>query len=412
MSNIFVRRLVILIFSFLIVFSSAASCNFFGSGDNNSLRYGILKSDPSLYQGGFAFVNSVKNFRDNNIKDGLNSQSGVKIVQTGNNQLFYIAKDKGLFTTDNGGKEWKRIYIFPIQGNDKISWDKSINANDDLKINNIAFVNQQIFYVSGAKGNISYLYRTIDEGKTFVQVYNTETNNNVSIEQILVDPRPNQLNTVYISTSGGAMFVSNDNGSNWKTITIPDVNRNFPLQFGVLSQYNSNSGAKFFILFKGLGLYLSDDGQNYVKADILLEELNTSQVSFVSSYINIEKIVQSPNTKELLLIADRRIYLGANLTQKFQQIKIPVETEKVNITDIAVDPKQGTNKLLMSVDSKLFESKDRGNSWSVNDKVNQSVEYGNISQIVINPEDTNIVYLMLIDPSYKRGSNDGFFFGV
>ncbi len=410
--NIILRRTLILLFTFVTVFGSAASCNFFGDEDTSSLRYGILKNDPSLYQGGYAFINAVKNFRDNVDRNGLNTQSGIKLVQYGKDKLFYIAKDKGLFRTDNGGKEWKRIYVYPIKGSEKKEWDVEISNNDALKITDSSFVNDENFYIAGTKNDISYLYKTIDGGKSFTEIYNTESNGKkVYIEHVLANPDNANQNTVFVATSGGGIFKTIDAGSTWKNISIPEVSNDLPLQMGYLSQY----GNRLFLIFRGSGMYVSENsGESFVKKTITFAKQGTDNLNFDLSFsTNIDKLIQSPSTQDVIIIADRTIYTSTNLEGEFRLLRLPVEPSKININDVAIDPREGVNRLVLSVDNKLFESRDRGTTWTANDKINQpGIQYGNIGQIIIDPQDTNVVYLMLLDPNYRRGDSSGFFFGL
>jgi hypothetical protein len=413
--NTILRRSMVLLFSFVAIFGSAASCNLFGdvTGGASNLRYGILKSDPSVYQGGFAFVNNVKNFKDYTDPKGLNSQSGVKLIQFNKDKLYYIAQNKGLFKTTNAGKDWNRIYVYPIKGTEKKAWDQEIADNDLLKITDVSFVNETNYYVAGTKNEVSYLYKTNDAGVTFTEIYNTlASGKNIGIEQILADPRADKSNSVLITTTGGGVFRTDDAGASWRVVPVENSTGDLPVQMGTLSQY----GNKFFIVFKNSGLYLSDNGDNFTKKPLNFASDTTDDGYFFSgtngSY-KIDKLVQSPNTQDIVLIASKKLLLGANLDASFQQFKIPVQPEKINITDVAIDPREGANRMLMSVDNSLFETKNRGASWSVDNKIKQEgVAYGNIGQIVIDPEDTRVTYLMLIDPTYKRGgSGNGFGLG-
>jgi photosystem II stability/assembly factor-like uncharacterized protein len=407
--KMFLRRTLVLLFTFVAIFGSAASCNLFGEDNNSNLRYGLLKSDPEVYQGGFAFVNTVKTFKDFVDTKGLNAQSGIKLVQFNKDKLYYIAQNKGLFKTTNSGKEWQRIYIFPIKGNDKKTWDEEIANNDSLKINDISFVNEETFYVAGTKGEVAYLYKTTDSGTTFNQVYNTQSlNKKVFIEQVLVDSRADRQNTVFITTSGGGLFKSDDAGNTWKVVNIADTEGDTPLQIGIMPNYNN----RIYILYKNIGLYISDDGVTFTKKTLSIGEQNPDGFSFGLSSQPIDKIILSPVSKDVIILSNRSIYKADTLDSNFVQIKLPVESKSINLTDVAVDPREGMNRLLVTIDNKLFETKDKGTSWSANDKIRQeNIQYGNIGQIVIDPEDTRIVYLMLIDPTYRRGNSSGFFFG-
>lgn len=409
--NLYLRRVVVLLFTFVIVFGSAASCNFFDTAEPAAnLRYGILKNDPKIYDKGYAFVNTVKNFKNNTISNGLGPQSGVKLIQLGKDRLAYISKNKGLFKTENGGRDWQRVYIYTLKANSNAEFDQQIAKNDELKISDVSYFNNDNFYVSGIKNEISYLFRTNDGGASFTEVYNTEANGKkVVIEQVLTEVKADRTNTVYISTSGGGIFRTDDAGSNWKNINIPNITNDKPLQLGFLSQYDN----RMFVLYRSAGLYLSENGDTFTKKDVQFGK-NSDNDYFFTNNARPDKIIQSKGSRDLIIIADKGIYITSNLESEFKQIKIPVEPTKINISDIAIDPKEGVNRLILSADNKLFESRDGGISWSVNDKIKQDkVAFGNIGTIIIDQDDSTVVYLMLIDPTYTRDDEYNLFnFGI
>jgi hypothetical protein len=50
----------------------------------------------------------------------------------------------------------------------------------------------------------------------------------------------------------------------------------------------------------------------------------------------------------------------------------------------------------------LFITTNQGQSWNTQDNVNLSSPTGNISQIIVEKENNQIIYLGLIDPKAKR----------
>ncbi|MGL4757861.1 MAG: WD40/YVTN/BNR-like repeat-containing protein [Patescibacteria group bacterium] len=412
--NTTLRRIIVMMFTFLVVFGSAASCNFFeGSTNAPELKFGILKSDPKVLQNKFAFVNAVKNFKENLNINGLSGESGVSLQQLDKENLVFIAKNKGLFRSSNSGIDWKRVYVYPITDpsnpNNKKQWDADIAKNDELKITNASFLNKDTFYVSGVKNELSYLFKTVDGGNTFIEVYNTEANGKkVYIEQLQVDINSNRPNTVYLATSGGSLIRSDDAGANWKNISIPNVVNDRPLQMGYLNQYNN----RLFVLYSNNGLFLSENGETFTKKQLNFGKGNNGfDNGFIfSGSTQIDKVVQARGSQDIAVVADKTVYLGTNLESEFRPLKLPIEPDKIRISDVAIDPREGVKRLLLSVDNKLFESKDSGVSWSVNDKINQDkVSLGNIGTIIIDPEDTQVVYLMLIDPNLSREEFGNFF---
>jgi hypothetical protein len=183
----------------------------------------------------------------------------------------------------------------------------------------------------------------------------------------------------------------------------------------------------FYILFRKAGLATStDEGRTWqikelTKADSEIGEKQPKDeldVSFeedptfgiyekivpVTAGINYNsetgQITNANGKQPWLLIADRQMWFSTDAGEDFQKLVLPSQAEQYNISDIAPDPVNGLNKIYVSIDNKLFLTQNQGETWSTKDfiKVNGG-NIGNISQILIEPTNTSIKYLSLVDKS-------------
>jgi photosystem II stability/assembly factor-like uncharacterized protein len=436
-SNRWISRTLILMFTGVAVFGSMASCSFPNIGGlgakKENIRYGVLKSDPSYLDPGFAFTNTVRLYDDTLREGALNNQPGIKIFQRDSGVVYLITKDKGLLKTTSQGKEWNRIYVYPVNGDTIVRQDEQILDNDNLKINAISFVNEgddNKFYLTGTYGTMSKVYLTTDGGKTFKQIYTTkESGEGVYVEQILAEGRGQTDNTVALFLTGGAFIRSKDSGETWskELSPLPKGTQASPIQAGVLK----NNGNKYFLLYATKGLFVSDDGLNFAQQQILEAPLVKSGVvekpaepapgfsGGYSTYENVSgsgqeigsvasRINQSKSTSDLAYITSGAIFLAPSLEEKPNVLKLPIKPETVVVSDLVIDPKVGPNRMLVAINDQIFETNNKGESWTANDKVKQpNISYGSINQILIDRDDTRKIYLMLTTPPKKsKGLGD------
>jgi hypothetical protein len=478
------NRFIVLAFCAIAIFGSAASCDFNNLfGDNNAnLRYGILKSDPSVLENGFGFINTVRKYNDDLDSNALNSHSGIKMIQRGKDEFYYITQNKGLLFTNSGGREWNRIYITnPINANSIEEQDRQISNNDQFKMLDIAFTsnsNNEQFYVTGYVGENSVIYKTNDSGKSFLKVYDTTSSGKkVYIEQLLTDGGSEMANVLWAFTNSGNILKTTDGGLTWAKTQrrsgegFLNIGADTPLQVGNLKGPNGigEDGWKYFAIYQSSGIEVSKDGNTFYPLQIKQSSTSDSQNSGAASTTNTsnsntvssstptnQNISQDPNEQpwvvntssiggsgsvsgssstlgnnggfsnflissstyqpkrisqsengETLIISNEKVYIASTLSGEYIEMKLPVDSASINITDAVFDPLMGSSKVFVSVNKQLFESINRGQTWSANDKVNQKgVEYGNLGQITIDKFDNKKIYLMLVNPTYKRGESN------
>ena len=497
-SHLIFRRAFILVFSSIAVFSSAAACTLPGLGGSNTppTTYGVLKRDPSVRSDGFGPIRSIKG-QDCNNSRCLSSLPGIKLLQVDESNIYFLSRNKGLFRTSDGGREWERLYFFPIDNlnpqktvqNDKgenVRVDKTsveLNEETNAKIaQNDSFLASDFtvdlrspnrIYVSGLYEGIGRIMQSLDSGKTFGEIYK-EVDKNVGVKMVAIHSKSSQK--IFGILDKGAMIRSMDSGITWQKV------RSFkeaPVQIGFVPEFDN----LFFALFPTQGLATSlDDGETWQTQELTRENsrigetqnrdkfeanpfagkekfgtyekvipvvrgtryLDESQKNNANSSSNSSSNTQSnsnflptipainlpftdknPNSQNnntskssssqpiqntldanlpFLLIADRQVWFAANPTDNFTKLVLPVQAEQYNILDAAPDPRVGLDKILVSVDNTIFETQNRGQSWSLKDKVQLSTPIGNIGQILIDKNNSEVIYLMLVDAKAKRGT--------
>lgn len=461
------RKIFILFFSTITVFSSAASCTLPGLNTGGSAQtLGILKRDPSVKRDGFGAINAVttkpienssqkcinnltSEERKNVNFNGLASLSGVKLEQkeiNGQQILYYLSREKGLFKSYNNGCWWQRVYLFPIDinpqtvdkdGKNVRKNDKQLQREIEQKIaKNDQFAatdfvidrnNANNIYIAGHLNGIGKVYFSNNGGQSFQEIY-TETDK-YAVKFIVQDP--NNPLRIYLVLEGGALLRSLDGGSNWQKIR---AFRETPIQIGFIPEF----GNLFYILFARQGLITSrDDGETWQvhslskipsqigekqeNSGFNLNPLDSSPFGLFEKMVPVV-LTDRAGTQPWLMIADNQLWYIENLDlssrvnlenannntsnslpqNAFKKLVLPLQNEKFNMLDVTYDPQSGLDKILVSIDDKLFETKNQGQSWSLKDKIQLSTPIGYIGQILIDKKDPDIIYLMLVSSKVSR----------
>jgi hypothetical protein len=408
-----IYRIFILFTSSIAILGMASSCGLPGGSSTNQTTFGILKRMQSEKSDGFLRANAVRDLDGNLNNQGLTPYSAVKLLRHSKSELFLLTREKGLFKTVDGGIEWSRLYVFPIFNTDGTSTPdnevrRRLQENDKLIINDVAVNpdNPEIIFVAGKYNNLGKVYRSLDGGDSFQELY-TEVQDRVGVIFITLDPqRPLQ---VYAVLERGALIKSLDGGITWQRVR---VFRDIPIQIGFIPEFSNI----LYILFERVGLATSTDGGQSFETKALIKsqtdleqrqpEDKLDKNSERATFAKYEKIVPDLTSQQpsWVLIADGQMWYSQDQEEGFTRLVLPSQAEQINIQDIAVDPQSGLDRIIASVDDKLFITRDRGTNWTAQDLIRLSSPIGNIAQILIEPEDTEIIYLALVDRSAKRNS--------
>jgi len=431
--SIIKTRIAIILLTIVAVLGTASSCSIPGLINNNSnpITYGLIKKDPAVRADGLVRANAVVGLDGNTDNQGLSGLSTLKIVRVDKSKLFILTKEKGLFKSENGGQTWSRIYLIPVgsSNSDNNARQREITAqiasNDALEINDFAIdsLNPQVIYISVLEKNIGKIYQSFDEGRTFKEIY-SEVEQNIRVLFITVDPLDSS--NIFAILEEGALLRSLDSGLSWQKVRSF---RDTPVQIGFVPEFNN----LFFVLFEDDGLAFSKNTGNswdllaLTKANSEIGEnqpkdgldITFSQNKKFGRYEKIIPVtagityksngnVNNPSGKQpWLLVADKQMWYSADAGNDFRKLVLPLQSEQANIYDVTPDPNSGLNRILASVDNRLFITTNQGKSWNTQDNINLSNPIGNISQILIEPENTEVFYLTLINPRASR--NNGLF---
>lgn len=398
-----VTRVLILVFSSVVILGSAASCSLFGGDSDEGVVLGVLKRDPAIKADGFGKINRVQLASGEVDSQGLTNISVYEIKQASTNIFYILTKEKGVFRSDDSGRNWSRKYIFNSDDD-----NQKIEKNDDFVGTDLAVdsTNPSVIYVSGYldSDEIGKIYKSTDGGASFEEVY-TEVEDDTFVNFVAVSPYNG--NVVFAAIEGGSVIKSDDGGSTWQKV------RNFddtPVQLSFVE-----ATGELYLVLDDDGIAVSSDYGNrwevheLEKADSNIGEDQASdsiipiKTSRVKSYQKAEKV----DSINWLVVADKQLWQTSDLNQPLEKVVLPLETEKLDLMNFAIHPSKGINEIWVSVGNKLFVSKNRGQSWDTNDKIQITDNVGRISDILIDENNDSVVYLTLVSERLKK--KDGVF---
>jgi photosystem II stability/assembly factor-like uncharacterized protein len=430
--NSWVRRSFIIIFTSVAILGTASSCslpNAFNLNQTNTTTYGVLKSDPAIRQDGFVRANSVIDLNGNTDTRGLTPLSTLKMVRVTKDNLYILTKEKGIFKSEDGAVNWKRSYVFPVgsDNGDANARTREITAqvatNDKFIVSDFAvdILQEKIIYVAGKENSIGKIFQSLDGGETYKEIY-SEVERNIGVLFLTVDPI-NSLR-IFAVLDGGALLRSLDGGLTWQKIrSFKDV----PVQIGFVPEF----GSLLFVLFEKDGLATSRNngntwdispltkasseiGENQPKDGLDLTFSNSAKfgryekiipVTATLTYDRETGQVNRPNNpKPWILIADRQMWYSEDAGRDFKKLILPLQSEQLNLYDVAPDPNSGLGQIYASIDNRLFITRNKGQTWNTQDNINLSGTIGNISQIIIDKDNPEIVYVCLVDAKFKRSN--------
>ena len=402
-------RILVLLVTSLAVLTSAASCDFLPNinlGFNREpVTYGVLKKDPKI-RDSFGRINTVKNLNGQDNPNGLLDVSTQELLPLTSDNLFLLTEEKGLYETENGGRFWERRYIYPVGSdlsdpearNAEIAAQVAANDNIVTTDDEISTRNPNIIFVAGTVERIGKIWRSENGGRTFREVY-SEINSGDSIVGVEIDALSD--NVVYALLEGGVLVRSRDSGDTWTK--IQDFSQN-AVQLGVVPEFDN----LLFILFGGQGYaYSRDQGATWQNVPLTRESSKIGEnqtkdftirrdVLDPTTFGRFQRLVPIRNNQgSWLLLADNQIWYTEDITKPFIKMVLPLTEEKYKVASVGVDPSVGVDRVLVSIDNNLFETKNRGESWSTNNIIGLNTQIGDINSIVIDERNSNIVYLGL-----------------
>jgi photosystem II stability/assembly factor-like uncharacterized protein len=401
-----IQKLGTMVFTGFSILAFVGGCNLPSFGGRSSgpseANYGILKYDASIRKESFVKTNAIQSLINDQINiDGLGLSNIYKIESVGP-QVVFALTGNSLYKSLDSGTIWKKLSIYPIittanTEDAKIKEKEAILTKDaSFEAWDFATVkdNEKVIYLSGKQNGQGKIFRSLDSGANFSQIY-ADPSQNTIVEKITLDP--NNPNLVYAILGNQKMLKSSDAGNTWKNLKTSEDQI---IQFGFLPEF----GNLFYLLTKNTGLELSDDQGETWKIK-KLEKTDKTELNNFQKILPVNTTlvanpatgqVQASVTKAFLLIAGDKLWQTKDLsTQGFTEIKLPSQNENNKLSDVAVDPISGLAKIYLSIENNLLETQDLGQTWATNDKLNLDSKVGNINLIMTSKNHPETIYLGL-----------------
>ena len=245
--------------------------------------------------------------------------------------------------------------------------------------------NPEAIYVGGHGGyEGGGIFKSNDSGLNWQTINNGLTNLGKSVKCLAVNP--NNPEMMYASTSGG-LFTSMDSGNTWTQ------NTNLPLDNIIIHPINSS------IIYATIGneVYKTEDGGT-----------NWSQIATVGGGWDgpIQDMVMDPSNPEILYTGNQMFYGNDDFGGIFQSIDSGLSWTKLKnqaVIEIAIDPQNSMVIYYGTCKHGLYKSSDCGNSWDqINTGLGSGTELPYIGDIVIDPANTNNIYVGLQNSFYSN----------
>lgn len=283
----------------------------------------------------------------------------------GNSSIMYLGtKGGGLWISKNGGETWAAVK--DAKG--------TLFANADIYSIAIASLDTKVIYLAVYQDSRGRVLRSTDGGITFDEVYFVPIDR-FGVFGVATDP--NNARHIYTITGQGGFFESTNGGISWRVRKwFPDglirlvENYSNPLEFYVTTPHGemyrtSDGGGSFVRLTEGYRLF---PNANEI-TDVMLDPTNPSVIYTASKF----GLLRSPNAGVLW---------GA--------LPIIIPPEALPIRTIAINP-VNSDEIYVGVSSQIYKTEDGGEHWQILDLPTSAA----ISMIRINPQNPNIIYVIL-----------------
>lgn len=324
----------------LPVIFTAQSCNFFSTSDKGSGHLGIFLS-----------VDSADSWHEAsgtaNLQLGSTAVSKIFIQQDDPKNIVAASSNGGVLASDSHGENWVVLL--------------SAFSAQDIFIN--PFDEQEIF-ASGSKGKLASIYRSLDRGATWIQVYN-EPSGESSVTAMAFDPQDPKI--MYAGLSTGTMLKSTDAGDTWQRYAafkdrVTDI---------------SVTADSVYALSTKSGFHKSLDGA----------ETWTSIKVDKTVKIHNALLVDPDNDSTLYVGSDVGLMRSTDAGETWTKLPLPASLKVSNVTAVQFNP-DNSSEIFAAVRSTIYRSSDDGATWRTVQLPTNRV----IGDIAIDPEEPNRIF--------------------
>ncbi|MFA5777549.1 MAG: YCF48-related protein [Parcubacteria group bacterium] len=344
------KKVVILIFclSLTLVFSACSLSSSTSTSSTSTTKQvgSFLKS----FDGGKNWENKVK--IDDKTNVGTYNVLSMEASSKDGGVVYIGTEKNGLFVTRNDAENWEKL-VFPLAKIYGLAVDKN---------------NDQTIYASGVLNSRAKIYKSINGGKDWVEIY-TEPANGSIISSLEISNKNSSV--LYSGTSEGMIFKTSDGGQTWKNIfkaSAPVIS----IAFDAV-----NDDAIYFGVYNS-GLLRTLDGGNNVE-DINKINIGKADNKSLFSKLNVYSIEIDPKNSGSFYVGTKSgLFRGSDFGSKFEEINILESSKEFPIRAIAINP-QNSNEIIYSNSGVIYRSTDGGTTWLTfqlnTDKVAQVLRY-------------------------------------
>jgi hypothetical protein len=368
------------------ILSLAGGCTFnpFQSLLPKSVAYGILKKEPGTLDGRFASVNTVVGLDGKtNDANGLLKVSIIKMKQIAKDDILALGSNAGMYRTTDGGKSWARLYLFDEKDPSDAVVKANIAHSDGFIYTDFQYdLISKVLLVSGQDTDkVGKIYKSTNDGDTFKEIY-SDPSSLTTIKNIIIAPTNPKI---LFAASDLQSLISRDAGESWSVLKKPESK---------IAQISILYGVQLFIL--------TETGKSYLSSGELDNPiLNEYELAVILPGITgivrgVTQNLSSKNQKEMILQTDTDLYYTSEgLDGPFTKIQLPTTSEVVKLVTVYFDPREGIERMVVAINTKIFESRNRGVSWKTSGVYDVPTDIAPIKTILIDSDDSEKVYLGL-----------------
>jgi len=360
--NFFNKLLAFVVFPGLL-FAAAASP--FNCSCSLAKDAGVFKSDNF----GASWQQKVKISDKKNIANV--DVLSLAIDAANPNNIFIGTDGKGIYKTTNSGELWEQV-----SDKNKILQNNAVVY--DIKINSFK---AGLIYAAVYQNDHGLVLRSHDNGESWEEIYKV-SKQKLAVQTIEIDKTNDAI--VYLGTADGGVMKSVNFGSSWQ---------NLKWFSGPILEIKIDPANDQIIYAVGQkdGLQKStDQGQNWQAVTI---NATSSSNAFSQYYAGSSSgvtslIINQKDSNNLYYISQKGFFVSYDAGQNWRMLNILMPSNSAPILAIAQDW-QSPNIIYYSVGSTVYRSDDGGATWTVN----QVPSTKNVKLIKIDPLNSGIVWV-------------------
>lgn len=345
----------------VFILTVAQGCTFPGSEylQPKVVSYGLLKMDPSItgdYKNKFGAINTLANTDGSEVQGDLTNANIIRIEQYQKDNLFVFTRRGNIFNTNNGGINWRQVST--SEGFTGGAMDFSTDDDSRIVIGGAINATGKIF-LSVNEAPLQEIHSDVPGGTNIPFVALNKTNNNI-------------IYAIVRNSVADALIISTDGGSSWrKTDTLPA------------------RVTRFGIIQNKLTINLENNQQRV--QNNLDGMFPTFDIHDLALGLNANKKVLKTLTVNdaNLTLTEEGLYYTAQDGSKHKYI-LPITDSPVY--DFDIEP-TNTNHIIAGVGTRLLETFNGGNTWTVRNDVGEEQGAGKIQVTHFDPFVSGQIYL-------------------